>query len=129
MPELSVSRTYTKPEKPEPKPSAEAWTPERPFQLDVVYVTTSQQDADRFAAYVRDNYAGFVRPEPIPNLGSGISNAIVFNYCFSKATATFMQGLYAFLSQPHSFLWVGVEGAEPRMYAGQPAARASVEAH
>jgi hypothetical protein len=122
MPEIPVaqaSRTKQKHQN-EPATSTPA-TPEagRPFQLDLVYVTTSQQDADRFVDYIRDNYAGFVRLAPIPNLGSGISNAIVFHYSMPHASATFMQGLYAFLTSPETFLWLGIDGEPPQLYAGR----------
>lgn len=124
LPDISVaggphSKWVTKEKRNEPVAAPSEPKYERPFQLDVVYVTTGQKRADAFCDYIRDNYAGFVRLEPIPNKGAGVSAAIVFHYCFPHATTTFMNGLYAFLTGPDTFLWLGIDGEPPRLYAGR----------
>jgi hypothetical protein len=102
---------------PVAEPAATTET-ERPFQLSVVFTTTSDSDAERFLTYIRDNYSGHVRLQPVPNLGSAVSAIMVFHYAFPHATPSFLRGMYGCLASPYSGLCVAI-GEEPMMmYAG-----------
>lgn len=103
------------------EPTAKVAEPptERPFQLSVVFTTTDEADAEGFRKYVRDNYGRVIRLEPVPNYGSAVSAITCFHYCFPHATESFVRGMYACLTSPHSGLCVSGPDKSMQMYAGQ----------